>query len=95
MDSVVRFMLLIGLIFSSVAALTASLRIILGYALGTTWFWGGALAAYAGPVVFVAALYLDELRLRAELDRWISHRANVPEDAEQVAADAQNDRSAG
>jgi hypothetical protein len=84
MDQALRFLLQIGLILSSVAALTASLRIILGYALGTTWYWGGALAAYAGPLIFTVALYIDALRRRTELERWVSHRANVPESADGV-----------
>ena len=88
-----RFMLQVGLILSSVAAFAASLRIIFAYAQGTTWFWEGALAAYVGPFVFTAALYLDERRRCDELDRWIVHTANIPETGDQ-AGKAPDDGSA-
>ena len=73
--SVLRVVLHVGLILSSIAATSASLLIIVAFARGTTWFWEGALAAYAGPVFFALALYLDEKRLCAQLDRWIAHTA--------------------
>ena len=85
--SVVRIVLFVGLILSSIAAIAASLRIIFAFVHGTTWFWEGALAAYAGPVFFALALYLDEKRLCDQLDRWIAHTAI------EQAAKAQDDGS--
>ena len=62
MDGLVRLLLTVGLVLASVAAFTASLRVIVGYMFGTEWYWGGVLAAYAGPVAFAAALYLLDRR---------------------------------
>ena len=65
MERFVRLLLLAGLILSTIGALAYSMRIVLGQLMGVTWYWGGALVAYFGPLVFAGALYLNELRLRA------------------------------
>lgn len=62
MSNVIRLLLQIGLILSSIAALTASVRIFLGFGLGVKWFWGGAIAAYLGPAALAFALYMFERR---------------------------------
>ena len=58
MDRAIRFLLLGGLILSSIAALTAAVRILVGFMAGTEWYWAGAVAAYCGPLGFAAALYV-------------------------------------
>jgi len=62
MDKVIRLLLQIALVLSSFAAFLASIRIFLGFALGTNWFWGGPIAAYFGPASFALALYFYERR---------------------------------
>ena len=88
MDGLVRLLLTVGLVLSALAAFTASLRIMMGYLVGTEWYWGGVIAAYAGPAVFAGALYLDELRRRVQLDRWLTHPDNAAKSAEQTSARA-------
>jgi len=58
MERVARLILLIGLIFSGFVALIFSVRILLGQILGVSWFWGGAIGAYFGPLAFAAALFV-------------------------------------
>ena len=62
MDSMIRLLLQIGLILSTLAAFIASVRIFLGLGLGLNWFWGGPMAAYLGPVSFAFALFMFERR---------------------------------
>ena len=57
MNKAIRLILLIGIALSSLGAITASVRVILGFALGAEWFWGGVVAAYVGPFAFAASLY--------------------------------------
>jgi hypothetical protein len=64
MDRVIRILLLVGLVLSTIGAIGFSVRIILGSVLPVRWYWGGAIGAYAGPFLFAATLYLDELRRR-------------------------------
>ena len=54
----ISILLIAGLVLSSIAAIAGSVRIIIGVLLGVQWFWGGAFAAYVGPLCFAAALYL-------------------------------------
>ena len=60
MTRALTIMLQIGLAVTSVAAILFALRIILQQTIGGSWYWGGALAAFAGPVAFALALYLFE-----------------------------------
>ena len=55
----------VGLLISSLAAILFALRIILQQVIGGSWFWGGAMAAFAAPVAFALALYLYDRRLPA------------------------------
>jgi hypothetical protein len=57
MNKAIRILLVVGIALSSLGALTASVRIILGFVLGANWFWGGIVAAYLGPLAFAASLY--------------------------------------
>ena len=57
MSTAIRLLLFIGIALSSLGAITASVRIILGFALGADWFWGGVVAAHVGPFSFAASLY--------------------------------------
>jgi hypothetical protein len=50
-----------GLVLTAVAAILIAVRIILHEVIGIgTWYWGGAVAAFIGPVAFAAALFLFE-----------------------------------
>ena len=65
MTRAISLVLQIGLVVSSIAAILFALRIILEQILGGSWYWGGAMAAFAGPVAFSLALYLFEHRIPA------------------------------
>ena len=66
MSRAIQLTLLLGLFLAGVAGIVFSARIILGLTLGANWFWGGAFAAYLGPISFAAALYLFERRDRGK-----------------------------
>lgn len=64
MERFVRLLLLTGLVLSTIGALAYAIRIVLGQIMGVSWYWAGAFVAYLGPLVFAAAMYFNELRLR-------------------------------
>jgi uncharacterized oligopeptide transporter (OPT) family protein len=47
---------------AAVAGILFAIRIILQQTIGGSWYWGGAMAAFAGPVLFTIAFYLFERR---------------------------------
>ena len=60
MNRALTFLLQVGLALTSVAAILFAVRIIVQQTLGGSWYWGGAMAAFAGPVAFAVALRLHE-----------------------------------
>ena len=63
MNRAIVIILQIGLVLSAIAGILFALRIILQQAaIGGGWHWGGAMAAFAGPVAFAFALYLFDRR---------------------------------
>jgi hypothetical protein len=64
MEQIIRFSLLTGLLVSALAAIGYAVWILIGQAIPVRWYWGGAIAAFLGPVSFAAAAYLNELRVR-------------------------------
>jgi hypothetical protein len=64
-ERVIRLLLLVGLFLSIVVALAYSVRVFVALIGRTDWYWGGAVGAYAGPLLMAGAMYLNELRLRA------------------------------
>jgi hypothetical protein len=64
MDRWIRLLLLVGLLISSLGAIAYAIWIFLGLAVSTRWYWGGAIAAFIGPLSFATAAYLNELRVR-------------------------------
>lgn len=62
MSRAIALVLQIGLLLTSVAGILFAVRIILQQTIGGSWYWGGAMAAFAGPAFFALALYLYERR---------------------------------
>lgn len=62
MSRIVALLLEAGLIVSAIGAILYSLRIIMGSIIDVSWYWGGAMAAFAGPVAFALALFIHEKR---------------------------------
>ena len=62
MSQVITLILRVGVLLSGIAGILFTVRIILEQTVGGSWYWGGALAAFSGPVFFSAALYLFERR---------------------------------
>lgn len=62
MSRAITLLLEIGLVISVVAAIGYAVQIALGVLFGTSWYWAGALAAFAGPVAFALALRLTSDR---------------------------------
>ena len=62
MSQVITLVLRVGVLLSAIAGILFAVRIILEQTVGGSWYWGGALAAFSGPVFFSAALYLFERR---------------------------------
>ena len=62
MSRLISLILQVGLLLSAVAGILFAVRIILQQTIGGSWFWGGAMAAFAGPVFFALALQLFERR---------------------------------
>jgi hypothetical protein len=58
MSRAINLLLEAGLIVSALGALAYAIRIILGTVINISWYWGGAIGAFAGPVAFAAALNL-------------------------------------
>ena len=66
MSRAIVLLLQVGLMLSAVAGILFAVRIILQQTIGGSWYWGGAIAAFFGPVAFALALFLVE---RAEFPR--------------------------
>ena len=62
MSQLIALVLRVGVLVSSMAGILFAVRIILQQTIGGSWYWGGALAAFSGPVFFSLALYLFERR---------------------------------
>ena len=62
MSQLIALVLRVGVLVSSIAGILFAVRIILQQTMGGSWYWGGALAAFSGPVFFSLALYLFERR---------------------------------
>jgi hypothetical protein len=62
MESVIRLSLSIGLLLSALAGIAYAGVVLVGTLLPVSWYWGGALAAFAGPLAFALAAYVNELR---------------------------------
>ena len=58
MSRVITIFLEIGILVTSIAAIIFAARIIVQQTIGGSWYWGGALAAFAGPALFALALSL-------------------------------------
>ena len=62
MSRAITLLLQAGLFLTAIAGILFAVRIILQQTVGGSWYWGGAMAAFAGPVLFALALYLFERR---------------------------------
>ena len=62
MSRAISLTLQIGIFLSAVAGILFAIRIILQQTIGGSWYWGGAMAAFAGPVLFTIAFHLFERR---------------------------------
>ncbi len=62
MSRAITLILQIGLLLSAAAGILFAVRIIVQQTIGGSWFWGGAMAAFAGPAFFALALHLFERR---------------------------------
>ena len=60
MSRAIVLLLQVGLMLSAVAGILFAVRIILQQTIGGSWYWGGAIAAFVGPVAFALALFLVE-----------------------------------
>jgi hypothetical protein len=60
MRRAITLLLQAGLLLSTIGAILFALQIIVGLTLGSRWFWGGAVAAFLGPVAFASTLFLVE-----------------------------------
>ena len=60
MKRAIVLLLQIGLMLTAIAAIIFAVRIILQLTIGGSWYWGGAIAAFTGPVAFAIALYVFE-----------------------------------
>ena len=59
MTRAITLLLQVGLVLTAIAAILFAVRIILQQALGIgSWYWGGAIAVFLGPLAFTAALAL-------------------------------------
>jgi hypothetical protein len=60
MSRAIVLLLQVGLMLSAIAGILFAVRIILQQTIGGSWYWGGAIAAFVGPVAFALALLLVE-----------------------------------
>ena len=66
MTRAITLLLQVGLVLTAIAAILFALRIILQQSLGIgSWYWGGAVAVFLGPLAFTAALAVFERSTRS------------------------------
>ena len=61
MKRVITLLLQAGIVLTAIAAILFAVRMIVQQALGAgSWYWGGAIASFLGPVALAAALFVFE-----------------------------------